>query len=120
MSSLVCTFQQVPTFLKAFARWGQDTFLNYHDTKKFNLRALIIIGQYSTKDVYFPESMLDRDGKQCPAQDFTKFKKDVLKDLNPDFPETELNLLDAAFKTDVFKNPDMCTSRLNFAKRLTR
>jgi hypothetical protein len=96
----------IPTFLDALDRWGQETFLTYQDTKKYHLRPLIVIGRYSTKDIYFPESMLDREGNKCVPQEPKKIDRDVLKDLNPDFPETEIQILESAFKTDVFKHTD--------------
>jgi hypothetical protein len=44
---------------------------------------------------------------KSPTKEEKVVKKDETFDLNPDFPETEINLLDTAFTTDVFKNPDM-------------
>ena len=51
--------------------------------------------------------MTDSDGKAFAAQDPRKFSAEVLKHLNPAFPEAEILLLTAAFQTDVFQNPDM-------------
>jgi len=93
---------EIPKFLSNSLRAASDTFLKF-GTAKFSLRPMFAIGLHSKKELFPPSTFKDDQGNHYPAQDASKFNKQVVLSLNNDFPVPELLLLDGAFKTEAFK-----------------